>query len=134
MSTRESLAQARDNLDRARSEADARFNEWAALLAKEAAEDALRLVAHEEGNATPDTDSVQPLVPAALGDIPHDHPVRQAAARIDELYDPVEVDLETATPAQKEGGNPDYLRQEETREFIELAERIVDACQERLDA
>lgn len=133
MSTRESLDQARDNLVRAREEAKARFNEWAALLAKEAAEDALRLVAREEGFQVPDTDKVQPLVPAALGDVPRDHPVRDAAARIDELYDPVEVDLETASPLEREGGNPEYLREDDTRTFIELAERIVDACEDKLE-
>lgn len=129
MATRESFAQARDNLERAREEAKARFNEWAALLAKEAAEDALRLVAGEEGVRVPASGEIVPLVEAVLGGGGSE--VREAAARIDEIYDPVQVDVETAGPAELEGGKAAFVRPDEAEEIIALAETVVDACEER---
>lgn len=133
MATRESLVQARDNLERAREEVDARFHEWAALLAKEAAQDALRVVVREDGHAPPATDRVAPLVAAAFGDVPAGHPAAEHAIRLDEIHEPVEVDLETASEAVREGGKADYVDGEDAREAIERAGAIVDACQARLD-
>jgi HEPN domain-containing protein len=133
MPGRESLAQARDNLARAREEVEARYHEWAALLAKEAAQDALRVVAREHGTGPPAADEVAPLVEPALGALPADDPVRVAAQRLDAIHDPVEVDLETASHAVREGGKADYVTGEDAREAIERAATIVDACRARLD-
>lgn len=127
MVPRESFAQARDNLERARAEADRRFNEWAALLAKEAAEDALGLLARKTGDPVPGADTIAPLAEALL----EGEELREAAARIDEIYDPVQVDVETAGPAELEGGKATFVRAEEAKEVIRLAETIVDACESR---
>lgn len=134
MSTRESLAQARDDLARAREEAKARFNEWAVLLAKEAAESALVVVIEDEGLERPATEALAGLVAAAFGDVPADTPVLVDAKRIDALHDPAQVDLETASRAEREGGKADYVDDDEAAEAIACAERIVDACQGTLDA
>lgn len=133
MAVRESFVQARDNLDRAREEAKARFHEWAALLAKEAAQDALRVVVREEGHRPPTSENVAPLVAAAFGDLPADDPRVEHATRLDEIHEPVEVDLETASEAVREGGNAEYVDGEDAREAIERASAIVDACERALD-
>lgn len=133
MAVRESLVQARDNLDRAREEAQARFHEWAALLAKEAAQDALRVVVREAGQAPPVTDRVAPLVAVAFGDLPRDDARVEHAIRLDEIHEPVEVDLETASEAVREGGKAEYVDGEDAREAIERATAIVDACEAALD-
>lgn len=133
MSPRASLTQARDNLTRAREEAEARFHEWAVLLAKEAAEDALVVVIEQAGLSAPSTDRVAPLVAAAFGDVPADAPVLEHAKRIDALHDPAEVDVETASIAEREGGKADYVDAEGAAEAIEHAEAILAACKAHLD-
>lgn len=131
MSDRESFQQARNDLDRAREEADNRFNEWAALLAKEAAESALITLLDETGTPPPTTDKLAPLVRAAFGNLAPDHPLFHAAERIDEIHAPAQVDLDTATPAQKEGGNPDYVTQDNALEAITHADTLIETCQTR---
>ncbi len=126
------MPQARDNLERAQEEADARFNEWAALLAKEAAEDALRVVAHEEGIQLPRGEKVKDLARSVFEEAPERDALLAASEGIDEVHDPVEVDLETASVEAREGGNVEYVRDEQAQEVIRLATRIVDACEERL--
>lgn len=134
MPLRENIPQAREDLEQAREEADARFNEWAVLLAKEAAESALRILAAESGVEPPKTGKLEPLARANLDVHPDGETLVEDAERIDQLHDPAEVDLETASVAEREGGKTDYVDADDAREAIERAEAIVDACERQLSS
>lgn len=133
MPLRENLPQAREDLEQARREAQARFHEWATLLAKEAAESALRILADEEGIPVPETGQLAPLARALQQAGVAGLALVEQAARIDELHDPVEVDLETASLAEREGGKAEYVDADDADEAIAAAKRIVDACAGKLE-
>lgn len=133
MPLRENLPQARADLETARREANARFHEWAALLAKEAAESALRVLAAEQGIELAETERLAPLARALADVVGHDRLVVDAE-RIDELHDPAQVDLATASRAEREGGKADYVDADDAAEAIACAEAILDRCQAALDA
>lgn len=134
MPLRENIPQAREDLAQARQEADARFHEWAVLLAKEAAESALRILATESDVEGPRSGKLEPLARAILDVQPDGEALVEDAERIDHLHDPAEVDLETASVAEREGGKVDYVDADDAREAIERAEAIVDACERRLSS
>lgn len=134
MPLRENIAQAREDLEQARQEADARFHEWAVLLSKEAAESALRILAAESGIDPPRADKLEPLAYALLDIHPEGEALVEDAQRIDQLHDPAEVDLKTASLAEREGGKTDYVDASDAEEAIGRAQAIVDACERQLSS
>lgn len=132
---RANLAQIREDLAAARRRLDEAYYDWAAQLAREAASDALALVEAETGRSPPPGGRIGDLagrVDELVGAGVLAGTLRGPAAVLDQALDPtLEPDHDPGL-AEREGGSADYLEVEDTREAIEAAAAIAEACEAAL--
>lgn len=132
---RANLAQIREDLAAARRRLEESYYDWAAQLAREAASDALALVEAETGRSPPPEGRIGDLrarVEGLVGAGVLAADLRGPAGVLDEALDPTLEPDHDPGMAEREGGSADYLELGDTREAVEAAAAIAEACEAAL--
>lgn len=136
MSARANLAQIEEDLEAAGLRIEETYYEWAGQLAREAASDVLRLLEAEFDRESPPAGEIGTLehrVDALAGRAEGLGELVEPARVLDEVLDPtLEPDHDPGLE-RREGGAREYLVEEDAREALQAARRIVRTCRERLE-
>jgi HEPN domain-containing protein len=124
--SRDWMSQAESDLDHARHDVEAEFNEWACFSAQQAAEKAAKAVFQKTGGAAWGH-SVADLLDALDDDYDVPDELMDAALELDKAY------ISTRYPDAHPSGTPrDRYTRKEAERLVDYADQILRFCQDLL--